>query len=112
MSSIEFTYNGASTIIQCNEKDKLKEIIKRFVTKAQLEKENLFYLYGGNPINDELTFEEIKNKVDKDENKIKILVNLLNDTETDEKSRLIKSKEITNISRNSVTILLNKKGDK
>jgi len=93
MASIEFYYNGSITAIQCNEKDKMKDIINRFQTKMQLEKEKLIFLYGGNKINEELTFEETINKDSKIAKKMKVLV-LSNDQEVKKENGIILSKEI------------------
>ena len=93
MASIEFKYNGSNTVIQCNEKDKMKDIINRFKTKMQLEKEKFLYLYGGTQINEELTFEETINKDSKDEKKMLILVESI-DQEVKKGNGIIQSKEI------------------
>ena len=47
MSQAEFNYNGTITIIQCNKDEKMREISKRFITKAQIDKiQFIFYLKG------------------------------------------------------------------
>jgi hypothetical protein len=92
MASIQFNYNGSITTIQCNEKDKMKDIINRFKTKMQLEKAELLYLYGGTQINEDLTFEETINKDSKNEKKMLIVV-YSNNQEVKENG-IIQSKEI------------------
>ena len=37
MAQIEFTYNGTKTIIQCNLDEMMKDIIHKFLIKAQLK---------------------------------------------------------------------------
>jgi len=94
MSIIEFNYQGLNTLIQCNEKDKMKTIFEHFITKTQLEKEKVYFIYGGGTINNyELTFEETINKTDKDKNKMIIQVEL-NEPKEKEGKNLVQSKEI------------------
>ena len=63
---IEFAYDGANTIIQCSNNDKLKDIFQNFKLKVQVERKNLIYMYNGKTIeNDELSFNEIANSEDK-----------------------------------------------
>ena len=65
-----FIYNGNQTIIQCISNEKLSIICERFINKLQLDKSKIYYyLYGGNIINKELSFEEQVNKEDKIEKK-------------------------------------------
>ena len=59
MVEINFNYEGINTIIQCDENEKLKEIIERFLVKRENNnKNNLIYLYNGTKINEELKFKE------------------------------------------------------
>ena len=75
MAQIEFVYNGITTIIQCNLNEKMKEIIKRFKEKANINNYNIYYSYNGKPgINEDLTFEQISNTEDKRRNKMSVLV--------------------------------------
>ena len=74
-SDVLFEYNGNQTIIQCMKSDKMKNIIERYMTKIELDKtKEYFYLYNGDKINIELKYEEIINEIDKERNKMKILV--------------------------------------
>ena len=75
MSEAEFIYNGVPTIIQCKPDNKMKLICQKFKDKAKIGKNNIFYSYDGKVgINEELTFEETLNSVDKKRNKMSILV--------------------------------------
>ena len=76
MAEIEFIYNGVKTIIQCDMKDKMKDICKKFREKANINKDKqIFYSYNGNVgFNEELTFQETANLEDKGRNKMSILV--------------------------------------
>ena len=99
MSQVEFQYNGNKTIIQCNENEKIKEIYKKFTTKTQIEQKNIYFLYDGktdNDINEELTFIEMANSIDKERKKMIILVNNINEMENEKilNKSIIKSKNI------------------
>ena len=70
-----FIYNGKQVIIPCITNEKLSIICDRFITKLQLDKSKIYhYLYNGNIIKRERSFEEEVNKEDKKENKMKIIV--------------------------------------
>ena len=90
MAEVEFIYNGININIPCNNNDKMKDICSKFINKAQIDKNSIYYLYNGDKINEELTFDKIVN--DKNINKIKILVYLIN--EELNKNNIIKSKNI------------------
>ena len=76
MIEVLFHYDGNIIIIQCNIKDKMKDIIQKFIEKVKKEEyyENFYYLYEGNKINQELTFIEQVNEVDKKNYKMNIIV--------------------------------------
>ena len=67
-----FIYEGQQIIIQCNLEDKMKDIINKFKSKIKEEDNNLYYIYNGNKINEELKFSQIINN--KEEKIINILV--------------------------------------
>ena len=71
--------------------EKLEEIIKRFIIKAGNKKEELMFMYGGGLVNENLTFIEQVNEIDKKRNKMSILVSKEN---LDEQGTLQKSKYI------------------
>ena len=73
MSKIIFSYNGLETIIQCNEEEKMKEIIKRYKNKIKVE-ESIYFIYNGILIKEELKYGEIINEEDKRRNIMNILV--------------------------------------
>ena len=77
MNEAEFIYKGNPTIIQCSLEDKMKNICQKFTTKTQLNINNLYFLYNGNIINLESQF----NQINQGKNKIKILVNEINETQ-------------------------------
>jgi hypothetical protein len=52
----------------------MSEIFKKFCVKANITLEKYLFLYNGNQINMELTFEKQVNEIDKKNNQIIILV--------------------------------------
>ena len=74
MKEVEFIYEDKKIIIQCNENDKIKDICKRFASKLNLEMNSLFFICGGEKINLELSFINLANTMNKESNKISIIV--------------------------------------
>ena len=91
MSSVEFIYLNAKTIIQCNPEEKMKNIIKKFLVKCDKMENEIFFLYNGVTLNEELTFNETANNLDKESNHMTIVVNEI-ENEKEKISTLKKSK--------------------
>ena len=64
MAQIIFNYEGLNTTISCNVTDLMENIITNFLHNIGNEGKNLYYLYNGNIINKELTFNEQANELD------------------------------------------------
>ena len=47
MAQVEFQYDGISTIIQCKEDQKMSEICNNFITKSNINENNINYIYDG-----------------------------------------------------------------
>ena len=94
MAKIIFTYKGTFTTIECDFKDKIKGIIHKFISKIYLynEKEISFF-YEGNKVNQELTFDQLATKIDKERKTVNILVE---DLDTKKESKDIEEKIILN----------------
>ena len=91
MDEIEFNYNGQKTIIQFNKEEQMKEIFNKFISKTQINKNSIYFIYSGNDnINEELKFEELRNPDDKIRNKMNITVkdkNIINSNISIKKSK-------------------------
>ena len=59
MASVEFIYEHTSTIIQCNREDKMNEIFRKFEIKSKIDLKSVYFIYGGNIVNKELTYSQI-----------------------------------------------------
>ena len=104
MAEINFNYEGNITSIQCDENEKLEEIIQRFLIKIDNTKNtNLIYLYNGNRINKELKFKEQANEIDKERMKMDILVTNIVD-ELDDIKEIISKDIICPICKENILI--------
>ena len=95
MALVIFTFNGIKTMIQCIKEDKMKNIFDKYALKINKEINSLYFLYNGIQMNNELTFYEQANSLDKQtlemnisvmsnkgiENKKEICKNLINENE-------------------------------
>ena len=74
MATVEFTHNGIKTDIQCQENDKMEDIINNFCIKSEIKKDGLYFIYGGNLVNESNSFIKLANSLDIERKKISILV--------------------------------------
>ena len=96
MSQVEFIYNSNKTKIQCNENEKMEDIIQKFLIKIKKNKEDLYYTYNGNiGIKEELIFKEAANTEDKKRKKMSIIAYDNDDTTNNQiENDLIKSPNV------------------
>ena len=92
MATIEFIFEENTIIIQCNPEEKMEEVVKRLIINLGKKKEKFYFLYNGEIINENLTFNEIANENDKKRNKIYIVVNKIMDY-IDKQEKLMKKSE-------------------
>ena len=92
MVEVIFNHNGIETKIQCNENDKMKDIINKFIIKTQNDKSKIYFLYNGNKIKEELSFTEQANEIDNQRKKMNIIMFDNVDNNNNEK-KVIKSKD-------------------
>ena len=96
MAQVEFQYNGISTVIQCQEDQKMIEICNNFIIKSNINKNGLLYCYDGKGVSkfdNNITFNQMANSIDKQRKKMNILV-LDNENINDNNKNIIKSKNI------------------
>ena len=87
MSQAEFNYEGTILNIQCNPEEKMEDIINRFTAKIGKKKEEVYFIYSGGIIKEELTYNTQINENDRKRNKMSIWVNnKTNDDEEDDES--------------------------
>ena len=74
MAEIIFTYNTIPTSIQCQKNESMKEICQRFADKVKINLSEVYFLYGGQTLDINQTFNSILKDCDKNSNSINILV--------------------------------------
>ena len=97
MAEVVFNLEGINTIIQCNLKDKMKDIIDKFLFKIKENNNIFFYIYNGTRINFELTFDDQANKIDKDRKKMNVLVTKNNDNDKNDENEKFKEIKFNDI---------------
>ena len=93
MAQIDFFYTGAKINIQCQEEDKIINAIVKFLTKTTKKKEEIGFIYNGNILEEELTFKEVANNLDKISKVMKVVV-YDNLSEDEKKTSLKRSRYI------------------
>ena len=73
MAKVEFLYDGQKIDIYCNENDKFNNIIIKYSQKVQKNKDDLCFLYGGQVVNVNTTFNGLANSIDKKRKIISII---------------------------------------
>ena len=74
MASVTFIFEGIQLKIQCLKEDRMISICNRYISKINMNINSLYFLYGGNQINFDLTFKEQANSFDQERNEMNILV--------------------------------------
>ena len=92
MVVVEFQYNSISTIIQCDEAQKMSEICNNFLSKSNLSETNLDFIYNGFDKN--LAFNQMANSFDKARKKVNILVKSKFIEDSNDKDALVRAKNI------------------
>ena len=96
MVEIEFLFNGSNIIIQGKLEEKIETILNKFINKAQIEKNSVYYLYQGKILKDsnkESKLSDIMVNDDKVSNKMKIIIYDIND-EKNKNNSIVPSKNI------------------
>ena len=94
MAEVIFNYQEDQTKVQCNINDKMSDIINKFLIKTKKNEEapDLYYSHNGTNINEELSFYEQANKLDKERKKMIIII--IDSNEDQNKDTEILSKDI------------------
>ena len=73
-AKVIFTLDGVDLAIQCQNKDKMKDICQKYATKINQDINSFLFLYGGNQLNFQLCFNEQASSIDRNTNVMKVLV--------------------------------------
>ena len=97
MAKVIFTYEGEETTIQCSKEDQMKNICCKYASKIDIDRNSLYFLYGGNKVNLDLSFEQLANSIDKADQEMKILVYKKLAFSNDDEGDQLEAKIIDNI---------------
>ena len=92
MVEIEFIHDNITNTIKCRDNDRLKDVFKRIPNKSNININSVYFLYNNDKINDKLTINQFINVKDKQKNKMKIIVNQVDENEN--QNEILKNKEI------------------
>jgi len=67
MAKVLFNYKGVEKEIQCNINYKINDIFKRYANKVGIDLSEIYFIYNGNIIDENLYLNEIINEEDKRE---------------------------------------------
>lgn len=73
MNRVQFTYNNQNYFIQCNGDDKMGNIISKILNKLQNNNNDIIFLYNGIKVNEELTFDECIDEIDKNNKQMNLV---------------------------------------
>ena len=93
MVDIDFDLNQSHTMIQANLTDQFQEVINKYLGKTLLKPESVAFIVNGKQVNPSESVQSHMNKLDKEQNKMKVLVNILESNEAPQAVNT-KSKEI------------------
>lgn len=92
MAQIEFLYKGDKAIIQCQYKEKFKDILQKLILKLNINLDKVSFLYSGKMIsNFDSTINTIIESIDKNNNKMTVQIV---DIEKEENDLIINSPQI------------------
>ena len=74
MERIIFIYEGMQIPIVCNKNEFFRDIVKRFKTQIQTNKNNLYFLKDARDVPDDITYEMLCNPFDRQDKTMKVLV--------------------------------------
>ena len=80
MVNVIFLFNEEKSVMQCEKNDKLIDICKNYASKIGNNINKLYFIYNGNQVNLDLTFDEHVDSIDRNLNEMKILVHEKNKT--------------------------------
>ena len=93
MIEVEFHYEQNIIIIQAEKKNRFQDVINKYIQKSYFNPSSLFFLLNGKQIEPSKIIENEMNKINKEKNKLIILVNKI-EQETPKEPAKIKIKDI------------------
>ena len=94
MIQIEFQLEQQKIIIQAKSDETFQAVIDRYIQKTQIQLNSVYFISNGSQIKLDQTLENAMTELEKQNQKIKVLVNRIEDKSNDKKEVIIKSKDI------------------
>ena len=94
MIQIEFQLEQQKIIIQAKSDETFQAVIDRYIQKTQIQLNSVYFISNGSQIKLDQTLENAMTEFEKQNQKIKVLVNRIEDKSNDKKEVIIKSKDI------------------
>jgi len=94
MIQIEFQLEQQKIIIQAKSDETFQAVIDRYIQKTQIQLNSVYFISNGSQIKLDQTLENAMTELEKQNQKIKVLVNRIEDKSEDKKEVIIKSKDI------------------
>ena len=94
MIDIEFNYNQVIISIQANLDESFQSVINKYMQKSLLNPDSVCFLANGKPINPTESIENQMSKIDKENQKMKILVTSIEKNDKNNEQVYAKSKDI------------------
>ena len=92
MIDIEFIHEDEVIPIKCKENERLKDVYKKIAVNIPINLNLIYFTYNNDKINDKLAINQFINVKDKQKNKMKIIINSIDEKERQNEN--IKRKEI------------------
>ena len=94
MIQIEFDFDQQKIIIQAKSNEKFQAVIDRYIQKSQIQMNSVYFISNGSQIKPDQIIENVMTDMEKRNQKIKVLVNMIEDKSNDKKQVIIQSKDI------------------
>ena len=94
MVDVVFDLNQAITVIQAKLDEPFQVVIDKFIQKTLIEPNSVYFIANAKPINPQQTVESQMSDLNKQNNKLIVLVNSIDKDEQDKEKVIIQSKDI------------------
>ena len=94
MIQIEFQLDQQKIIIQAKSDETFQSVIDRYIQKSQIQLNSVYFISNGSQINPDQILENVMTDMEKQNKKMNVLVNMIEDKSKDKKQVIIKSKDI------------------
>ena len=94
MIEIEFEYKQNKIMIQAKSYESFQSVIDKYIQKSQIQLDFVYFIANGNKIKPECSLESIMTNIDKQNKKIKVLVNKIQDKDNNCQEVIVNSKNI------------------